>query len=281
MEYVVEQVSAATQKEMVEFLLKHEDCSLFLLGNYEMHGFTMTDAPYSGNFQIVRKNGAAAAVFCLAKRGNLLITAGTADRNLFGQILKACQGETIRGVLGDWKICAPLWDFLKEKKIVRSESFADREVLYSTDCRVEEVSEADVRFLTECDYPAWRALRIDYLQELNLPYDLTEAQMKEQFCSKCALGYSWGLFWQGALVSIADLNAKALDLGQLGGVYTPPQHRRHGFSKALLQHLMRDCRTVHGLRKLIIFTGEENIPARRLYESLKVRRVGEFAMFFS
>lgn len=90
----------------------------------------------------------------------------------------------------------------------------------------------------------------------------------------------WGLFLNNILVSIADLNAKALDLGQVGGVYTVPSFRQGGYSKSVMKQLLRDAKELHNIRKLIIFTGDKNFPAQKLYNSLGVSQVGYFALLF-
>lgn len=279
MEYFIEPVKDATQNEMVEFLLKHEDFSLFLLGNYEAHGFRLSDAPNSGNYMIIRQEGEVVCVFCLTRRGNLLITAKEGNHKLYEQVLKSCKNGLLRGVLGDWKICAPFWDFLKGKQIIKSESFISKEVLYSTE-HLDLMPNTDSRLLRKEDYLEWRILRGDYLRETKLPSDLSEEQTKEQFYWQVERRFSWALFQNGEMASIADLNAKALHLGQLGGVYTTPKFRNRGLGKALVQKVMQDCHTLHGLRKMIIFTDEDNLAARKLYESLHVNRVGEFALLF-
>ncbi len=47
---------------------------------------------------------------------------------------------------------------------------------------------------------------------------MTDKQLLDQFLEKMKRKMIGGLFLNNALVSIADLNAKALDLGKVGGV---------------------------------------------------------------
>lgn len=58
------------------------------------------------------------------------------------------------------------------------------------------------------------------------------------FLTKQKKRISWGLFLDNILVSIADLNAKALDLGQVGGVYTTPSFRQKGCSRSVMRQLL-------------------------------------------
>lgn len=79
---------------------------------------------------------------------------------------------------------------------------------------------------------------------------------------------------------MAEFNAKARDLAQVGGVYTAPAFRQQGYAQAVMRTLMRDARDLHKIRKLIIFTGETNTKARKLYESLNVHPAGYYALMF-
>ena len=66
----------------------------------------------------------------------------------------------------------------------------------------------------------------------------------------------------------------------MDAVYTLPAHRKQGLSTAVMQQLMLDAKQLHHIRKLIIFTGETNQSARRVYESLGVTPVGNYALLF-
>ena len=83
------------------------------------------------------------------------------------------------------------------------------------------------------------------------------------------------------LVSIGQLNTKTDHLGIVGGVYTVPKWRRKGLARMLMNQIIHDCKNKLSLRKLIIFTGEqENLPAQKLYESLGCQKAGYMALLF-
>ena len=82
------------------------------------------------------------------------------------------------------------------------------------------------------------------------------------------------------LVSFAAIIAMHETMAQIGSVFTPPEHRRRGLSRAVMTKVMRDARLDQQLDKLFLFTGEENAPARRLYESLGFESFGHFGLFF-
>lgn len=119
-----------------------------------------------------------------------------------------------------------------------------------------------------------------YVAEMKFPTNLTEEQMRSMFLSKVAAKTVWGAFSGKQLAAIGDLNAKALDLGQVGGVYTAPAFRKQGMAKSMMQRLATDAKELHGIRKLIIFTGENNAAARKLYRSLGAHEAGHYALLF-
>lgn len=202
---------------------------------------------------------------------------------IFDIVLDACHQEPIslKGVVGNWNFCASFWEYLKTKKIIQKEICASKEILYSIDLHKNNfLRQPNVRLLTETDYIQWKPLRLDYIIETGFPNELSDKQLFDQFLEKTKKKIAWGLFLNDTLVSIADLNAKALDLGQVGGVYTAPSFRQRGYSRSVMQQLLREAKELHNIRKLIIFTGEQNLSAQKLYSSLGVSQVGYFALLF-
>ncbi len=279
----IENVTPSSQDKMLHFLKQRENFSLFLLGNFENYGATLSNAPYSGNFKLITSSDQVIGVFCLTKLGNLLIETD-AYESLFEPILTSCQEERIpiTGLSGSWNFCYLFWKFLKEKKVVLEESFSSKATLYTIDISPHPRSfNSLTRLLSTEDYTKWKPLRLDYLKEERLPNHHTDDQLLELFIDKVEKKIIWGLFIEDQLISIAELNAKSLDLGQAGGVYTVPRFRQQGYARSMMQKLLCDVKHLHKIRKLIIFTDEKNTPAKRLYESLRGIHVGYFALLFS
>ncbi|MCE5318395.1 MAG: GNAT family N-acetyltransferase [Parachlamydia sp.] len=275
----VERVNEANSNEVIPYLKKHENSSLFLLGNAEQYGWNLVDSPYSGNYKLMRKGGKIAGVFCLYRSGSLMVQS---EERCFDLILDACREEhiPIKGCLGEWEYSFSLWSHLQNKKWIAAETYRSKEVLYTLELAGWQAIESPARLLQEADYPLWKVLRKAYIKEMQFPTDLTEEQMRRLFLSKVQAKTVWGLFSDGKLAAIADLNAKALDLGQVGGVYTDPAFRKKGMAKTLMQRLVTDAKKIHSIRKLIIFTDENNVAALRLYRSLGANEVGHFALLF-
>ena len=254
------------------FLEGHVDTSLFLLSTLSALGPRRGSHLNSGNFQLIEENGRVAAVCCLTRRGNLLVQAG-GRVDLAGQIFEACDSESIeiRGIVGEWPTAAALWSLLRADPRFEP-THALKDVLYRLRLKRPAVfrgarapaAKVNVRTLGVADFVQWERLNTAYFSELNLPLQATLDQRRTDFVVRVRSGLWWGAFADSReLVSVASLNATYGSLGQVGGVYTPPERRQQGFSQAVMQLLVEDCRVRLGFEKLVLFTGEDNAAARR------------------
>src|ERR1700761_2302556 len=111
---MIRHVSTDDLERVRRFLEAHLDTSLFLLSNLAIFGPRLTDHPNSGNYKLMEEAGRVVAVFCVTRRGNLLVqAAGRAD--LAESILESCEGETLEvcGVAGEWPTAAAIWELLR------------------------------------------------------------------------------------------------------------------------------------------------------------------------
>jgi predicted GNAT family acetyltransferase len=265
------------------FLDAHRDSSLFLLSNLALFGPRMGDHPNSGNYRCVVEDGRIVAVFSLTRRGNLLVQ-GAGRTDLAEAILDACDVETIEplGVIGDWLTAQALWVLVcadprfeptqSQKDVLFSLSLAEGAAMADADS-----DSGVVRELTERDFEQWDPINAAYLDELNLPLQLTAEQRREEFEADARAHRCWGAFDDDRLVAIAGLNASYGRIAQVGGVYCRPEERRKGLSRAVMRRLICDSR--QRFERLVLFTGEDNVGAQRLYESLDFQIGGAFGIF--
>jgi len=264
------------------FLERHLDTSLFLLSTLAALGPRLGEHPNSGNFRLIEERRQIVAVFCLTRRGNLLVQAGGRS-DLAPRIFAACRGETIekRGIVGEWATAEALWRLLRADPSLQP-THSLKDVLYRlslVDACVESPGAQSVRLLQAGDYSQWEKLNDAYFAELRLPVDVTPEQRQTDYVVRIRSGLWWGAFNAASeLTSIAGLNATYGSVAQVGGVYTRPQERRTGLAGQVLRQLIRDTHHRLGFERLILFTGEANRAARRLYESLGFELAGEFGL---
>ncbi len=267
------------------FLEARVETSLFLLSNLALFGPRLGDHWNSGNYQLVEEDGEIVAAFCLTRRGTMLVqSAGRAD--LAEAMVEACESEPIEvcGVVGEWQTAAAVWNLLRADPWLEP-GHASRDVLYRLPLPGHVELEPAVRpaaiqsrALQAGDFEQWERLNTAYLAELHMPLPVVDAAHEAEFARRTRARWWWGAFAGADLVATVALNAAYGSVGQVGGVYTRPADRRKGIARAALRLLIRDAFDYHQFEKLILFTGEDNAGARRLYESLGFEAIGEFGL---
>ena len=278
---MIREVTAANVGDARAFLERRAETALFLLSNLAAHGPRAGEALSSGDFRLIEENGEIAAVFCLTVRGNLLSeTGGRSD--LAEAILKSCEDRPIRirGVVGEWRAAEALWRLLTAKPGF-TPTRATKEFLFGLELeKAPPVEESSIRLLTRGDFEIWRRANAAYMLEEKMPVQGTVEQQKEQFERQTDAGHWWGTFDDDRLIAMVALNAVYGTLGQVGGVYTPPEWRRKGLARAAMRVLIGDAAVRLALKRLTLFTGEDNLAAQGLYASLGFKRTGDFGLFF-
>ncbi len=262
------------------FLEQHADTSMFLLGNLAMNGPRLGATLNSGDFKVIEDDGHVRAVFCLTRRTAILAEAG--GRTECAQtIVEACLAEPIpiSGVMGEWKLAEAIWSILR-KRPGFSEVFASKEILQALDLNQVSMPKphSHVRQLRADDFQQWERLNAGFCAEEGIPVQGTPDEREALFRRNAEARRWWGYVEDGRLVSMACLNAVYKQLGQIGGVYTVPDRRGFGLSRLTMNALLADSIAVHGLRRLILFTGDHNHAARHLYGTLGFATIGDFAL---
>jgi predicted GNAT family acetyltransferase len=263
------------------FLEERAETSLFLLSNLVAHGPRLGEAMNSGNYRYIEERGEVASVFALTRRGTLLAETGGRD-DLADAILSACAADPlpITAVIGEWTGAESLWRRLCADRRVQP-VHASKEVLYRLDLPSAAPHEPGaVRRLVPSDFDGWEPLNTAYLKEMGLPAQLTLEQRRDAFVRQADEGHWWGRVEGAHLVAIAGLNARFESLGQVGSVFTVPERRRKGLGRAVMLALLNDAAHQLGLTRFILFTGEDDVAARRLYESIGFSHGGYFGLFF-
>jgi predicted GNAT family acetyltransferase len=276
----VRAVDEADLPQVCAFLEQHANTSMFMLSNLAMNGLRVGTTMNSGDFKIIEEGGEVSAVFCLTRRGNLF--AETGGRTEFAPaIVDSCRAEPIPigGVLGEWKLAQAIWSILRNNPVFK-ELYAAKEILQTLD--LDEVSQptaaSQVRQLRADDFEQWDVLSSAFCVEEGMPVQGTVTDRQVVFVRSVDARRWWGYFEKGHLLAMAGLNAVYKQLGQVGGVYTVPDRRRAGLSRATMNALLADSVHVHRLKRLVLFTGEHSHAARRLYVSLGFSTVGDYAI---
>lgn len=283
----VEKIDASNQDIVVQFLEKHVETSLFLLGNLEEHGPFLSESMNSGNYRMLVSKGMICAVYSMTRRGNVLIQSdGKDDYSLYIYHSVIEDQLPICGVVGAWQDANRFTQLIRDRLKIFKMTFDSKEILYCLsleECEFplpSDLKSREIRYLAIEDFNQWDLLNRAYLAEEKLTVQGTESQRHESFNSQTLSRHWWGLFQEEEMIAIAAYNAKYKNTGQIGGVFTKPEHRRKGYSQQVLLKMIQDSQKDHGVNRLILFTGERNLAAQGLYTKLGFVETNHFALIF-
>jgi predicted GNAT family acetyltransferase len=277
-------VTDANKDQAFALLDTYRESSLFLLGNFKTYGPVLTDHLNSGNFKYLVDGETVLAVWCLTRRGNVLVQS---DRQADYSVIICDDLETEplipSGAIGPFGVADQLWKTLTTRNTHLVAKFNSKEILYNLTLSDDTLpgknhEQYEARFLCNSDFEQWNIIDRAYVREMELVDQIDDHHQKQMFLEQVSKNYIWGLFDGSKLISTTCFNTRYETIGQVGGVYTLPDHRGRGLSKICVQQQITDARIYHHLDQLILFTGDDNAPARRVYESLGFQQIGFFGL---
>ncbi len=161
--------------------------------------------------------------------------------------------------------------------------FDQTEVLYALDLaslhappaadRGRRARPDEVRLLAEWHASFRRELRLASERELRV--DRIEQSLRHQVAAGDVFVLPHPT--EARLVACSLFNAKLPDSVQIGGVFTPPAERAQGYARAVVAQSLRLARA-EGVKRAILFTGQESRWARRAYEALGFANIGDYGL---
>lgn len=113
------------------------------------------------------------------------------------------------------------------------------------------------------------------IEALDSP-DNSDLDIKSQDRAQSLIdGNCWILLQNGTPVSLNGFNAKIDDMVQIGPVWTPPEHRNHGYARVLVRHTLLRAKQ-EGINTAILFT--DNPAAIKAYESIGFKKIGNYRL---
>jgi ribosomal protein S18 acetylase RimI-like enzyme len=263
------------------FLERTPDTSMFLRSNLRHAGIVDSGRPYQGTYVGIFRNGALAGVAALYWNGNMVLQCEAADApKLAGETLAAALPRACRGLVGPRALLEPV--IALPPFALRRARMASRQDLYALD--LEELPDdgpmvARVRPATPKDKSVLSEWRHDYLCETlgEKPGRATRRQAGEEMSRAIDEGRGFVLAMADNLMAYSGFNATLPDMVQVGGVFCPPNERGLGYARAATHGALLAART-RGVRRAILFTAEDNVAAKRCYEGLGFRMVGDYAI---
>ena len=270
------------EKQLEAFLRLHTETTMFMQSNLAKAGLEdrgeRFQGTYAGVFEGEQLVGAMAHVW----NGMLLIEARQGLIDAVDAVLHA-SGRAVKGFSGplDQVQAARSYLCLDEVPVTLDSD----EVLYAMaleDLRIPPGltdGSVSVRRATEDDLPTLLRWGVDYnLEAIGADQgDELEAHVEESVRSGLRENTIWMAFDGEQAVAQSRFNATTPHAVQIGGVYTPPEFRSRGYAGCALAQSLLDAKA-EGVERTLLFTPEDNTPARRCYYGLGYEPIGAFGI---
>lgn len=276
-------LSTGDEARLEVFLLPQIDSSMFLLGNMRQASLMDDGQRYSGCYAAYMKDNQITGVAAHYWNGNLICQAPVEQvaglcraavevsaRPIHGVIGPAAQVGAVQQTLGIAEGFIQM-DAVERLYTLQLEQMMVPDALSQGLLRARPIAESDLPLLIE-----WRnGYSIESLYAKPGP-ELTQ-QSRSGMEQSLREGTGWILEAEGKPVSYTDFNAVLPEARQVGGVWTPPEFRSRGYARAAVAASLLAARE-GGTEKAILFTGEENTPAQKAYQSLGFRQIGDYRL---
>lgn len=283
MSVAFETLGPGDEKRLDDFLSQHAASSMFLRSNARAAGLHDGGALHQGTYVAAVCSDRIEGVVAHYWNGILVLQSPTSHLGAAARHAVERSGRHVAGIAGPWDQVLAARDALVMNDCETSRS--SPESLYSLDLETLELPASIQAGRATAVVPSGRWLdaavqmRVAFCVEaLGHPETDSLRQNARNEISRLAASQSTFLLVEDDCpVSVASFNARLPDCVQLGGVFTPPDRRGRGYARSLVAAALLSARR-EGVERAVLFTGEENVAARRAYEALRFQIVGTYGL---
>ena len=277
---------APDQPTLEAFLCKHKDSSMVLRSNLLADGIEDTGGRFAGVYAgAFDAGGALRAVAAHYRAWGNVFPQAESDDALDAAVRCAvdASGLRVRGVIGLRPLVRRAIAHLDLHSARRN--YDANEGLYALD--LEQLRkpallldpEVELRALCSSDDAFFLEWLRDYeVNTLGAPDDdALRARCQADFERMLASGEPCVLSHAGIPRAKTNFNARLPDMAQVGGVYTPPAQRGRGYARSAVALSLIKARS-RGVKRAVLFTGEDNHSAIAAYRAIGFTRIDDFAI---
>jgi uncharacterized protein len=284
MTLVLRKLAPGEEATAEAFLAETPETTLFLRSNLGRVGLVDDARPFSGTWVGAFEGDRLVGVASHFWNDNLLIAPGPHAEAAAAQAV-ALSGRRVRGILGPYGEVVRVREALGLRDA--ADRFSSKEVLYTLPLSALQVPAAITEGIVVVRTPEPDELegllewRMGYLFETTATPDTPEQRAVEagHLATKQASGHHFVVTAAGERVAYSTFNATVADLVQIGGVWTPPALRSKGYARCAVAGSLQHARD-RGVRRAILFTGEENVAAQRAYAAIGFEPIGDYGIVF-
>jgi len=262
------------------FLGAHRDSSMIPRANIRRVGIVYEGQAFGGQYVGAFRDGAIVAFAGHSWNGVLIVQA----TEQVAEVTRACvaiSGRKVTGILGPLEHVIEARAALGLAEVPAKKD--EDEALCALDLDELCIPQSLATGAIVCRPPvpeereqlyAWRVA-----YNLEILGGVDSADLRRQSASMIDWQINDGLAWvaleNGKLVSFSGYNSALPDIVQLGGIYTPPEHRARGHARAAIAAQLLASRRA-GVERAVLFASDPF--AMRCYEGLGFRQIGEFGL---
>jgi predicted GNAT family acetyltransferase len=187
--------------------------------------------------------------------------------------------DSLPGITGSKDVIEALVEGYVDSKSAgsrRTLTEARRDLLYELDELVTPDVEGSARPAHQGDLELLSPMMSEFLRETEQMH-ISSSESHDSTRRKIDDGslYCWEV--GGEIVAIAGhanvVATGSIVIGRVGPVYTPPQHRRHGYASAVTAHVTRSL--IEQGARVMLFTDAANPTSNSIYQAIGYRLVDE------
>ncbi len=279
MEVTIREATNEDLTRLEEFLKLRMETSMFLRSNLRDFGIGNTEAPYAMRYFVREDGGNITGIGAIANSGSLMMQATDGLVEIANFMQRSLPGDTvynfIMGASDQVEIMREAFG-LTEK----TTTMDDKEPLFSLSLQNLHKPTRDGAILRKPvaqDIELLNGWGYNYLVETGLRKagDETRKYAKDDVARRIDAGKLRLLIHDDKPVAQTGFNAMLPDSVQVGGVYTPLEHRCKGYGRlAVAMHLEEVRKT--GVKKAILFSANEY--ASRAYRGIGFEQIGHYTL---
>ena len=267
---------------LARFFAAYPHTTLFFQNNVRKGGLVDRGAVYQASYAAAFEGGAISALATHCWNGNVLVEA---PRHLEAVVSAAVRasGRAVSGILGPRaQVVAARAALGLDGATAYMDSAEDLFALELDQLRVPAPlahGEWLCRKPHERELAMLIAWRHDYRHQHlgEQPGEALVAKSREEIQRYHGEAAHYLLERAGQPVAYAAYNAATPSCVQIGGVWTPPPLRSKGYARAAVAGALLAARA-RAVPRSVLFTEEDNHPAKAAYRALGYQRVGDYGM---
>lgn len=276
-------LGAADRDALERFLEREADTTMFLRSNLAAAGLEYDGSTYSAQYVAAWRGGDIVGVAAHCWNGNLVLHAPGRVADVVQEAVRT-SARRVAALLGPW---AQLVEARAALDLGDAPTAMEsRDILFALDLGGLKMpallAHPDSLFVcrpgTADDLEILTEYRVAYSKEVLGARDSPDlaARCREEIMRFIGRG-AWLLCERERPVACSFFNARTPDCVQVGGVYTPPELRGRGFGRAVVAGSLAAVRS-EGVRRSILFTGEDNHAAQAAYRALGYESIGDYGL---